>query len=112
TVSACSTSSPSPKVAPDGNESKARPTEIGPPLFTAAPWPKVSDDASVPDPIRVGSCHLTVLDRVDVPRKEEGTVEWVGVVATNSEIKSLPQSELFLHERTNTVYRRLRIGEV
>jgi WD40 repeat protein/biotin carboxyl carrier protein len=111
TVSACSSSS-SPKIAGDKQENKARPADIGSPLFGAAPWPKGTDDPGAAEPIRILSCHLTVLDKVDVPAKEEGTMEWIGVAATPSEIATLPPSELRLHERTNIVYRRLRLGEV
>ena len=111
-VSACSGSSATPKVASDNNEVKARSTEIGGPLFTAAPWPKVSDDPTVADPIRIGSCHLTVLDKVDVPTREEGTIVWIGTKATPSEIDTLARQELYVHERTATIYRRLRIGEI
>lgn len=111
TVAACSSSS-NPKIAGDKQENKARPTEIGSPLFTAASWPKVIDDSAAADPIRIGSCHLTVLDKVDVPAKEEGTLEWIGVVATPAEIQSLPPHEIYHHRRTNVSYRRLRLGEV
>lgn len=108
---ACSSSSQTARVVGDKQESKGKPVDIGEPLFVAAPWPKLGDDSASPDPIRIGSCHLTVLDKVDVPTKEEGTIEWIGVEATPAEIKSLPRTELHVHNRTETVYRRLRIGE-
>lgn len=111
TVAACSSSS-NPKIAGDKQENKARPTEIGNPLFAAASWPKVIDDSAAGDPIRIPSCHLTVLDKVDVPAREEGTIEWIGVKATPAEIQSLPPHEIHLHERTKVTYRRLRLGEV
>jgi WD40 repeat protein/biotin carboxyl carrier protein len=110
-LSACTQSS-GPKVAGEKQESKPKPTEIGPALFAAAPWPKVNDDSSAADPIRIPSCHLTVLDKVDVPSREEGTIEWLGVVASPSEIEMLPDHEKYWHKRTKIMYRRLRLGEV
>ncbi len=112
-MAGCSDTTP-PKVAADGKREKNGPVEIGNPLFAAAPWPKVNDDPTAADPIRIPSCHMTVLDKVDVPSKEEGTVKWIGVVATPSEIDSLPAHERYLQaqEKSVVVYRRLRLGEV
>lgn len=110
-VAACSSSS-SPKVSGDKTDDRSRPAEIGGPLFAAAPWPKVIDDPTGGEPIRIPSCHLTVLDKVDVPSKEEGTIEWLGVPATASEIGNLPPNEKYEHRRTLTTFRRLRLGEV
>ena len=54
---------------------------------------------------------MTVLDKVDIPAHEEGTLEWIGVMATPSEVETLPEHEKFWHKRTDAVYRRLRLGE-
>jgi WD40 repeat protein/biotin carboxyl carrier protein len=111
-VAACSSSS-TPKVGTDpGKRDKSAPVEIGAPLFPEAPWPALAEDAGAAgDPVRVPLCHLTVLDKVDLPSREEGTVEWYGVEIKPGE--KAPPAELHKHGRGPDAkqYRRLRLGE-
>jgi WD40 repeat protein len=115
-IAACSTNPPPPKLGGDKGEKSPSVDEIGRPLFAEAAWPKYeAETPASAEPIRVPLCHLTVLDKVDVPSKEEGTVAWLGVEVPNS--KGTPEKDVYVHRRpedgkqVETSYRRLRLGD-
>ncbi|MCE9533935.1 MAG: hypothetical protein K8T89_22845 [Planctomycetes bacterium] len=108
TVTACSRPEPTARI--EATVNKPTLAEIGNPLFKEAAWPLFSEDAAaLADPIRLPLCHLTVLDRVDVPSKEDGTIAWIGVPLKNGE--RVAAKDLYIHTRTGLNYRRLRPGE-
>ena len=137
---ACTPSSPTPKVAGDSTQRSTQPIDIGHLLFEPTPWPTYESDGSLgADPIRVPLCLLTVLAKVEVPSKEEGTIAWLGVelkpgepvdptdvhehvqyrwtmketmVETMKDGKVVKRPELVpTREAVVTKYRRLRVGE-
>ena len=106
-VTACSNSIDAPKVSEQTRT--PNPVDIGNILFPEKQWPKYPEDAVAADPIRLPLCHLTVLNRVDVPTKEDGTIEWLGVEIKGKQ--NNPPADLFDHVRSGKQYRRLRIGD-
>jgi WD40 repeat protein len=109
-IAACTSSSDQSKPENDPKQSRAN-VDIGNFLFADAPWPNLFDDgAPLADPIRVPGCHLTVLDRVEVPSKEDGAVEWLGVEVTDR--SAVDPKDLYVHKRTKKMYARLRPGDV
>lgn len=106
-IAACSNSSNA-KFGGEESENPTAPVDIGEMLFKPASWPRY-EDIAVSDPIRVSLVHLTVLDKVELPSKEEGTVEWLGVEVPAGEV--VDPKDLHVHKRTQQRYKRLRLGE-
>jgi WD40 repeat protein/biotin carboxyl carrier protein len=116
-VAACSESNPT---ANKGGELPNKVIDIGNLLFAEAAWPSYPVDVTA-EPIRVPLCHLTLMNRVDVPSKEDGTIAWLGVEITDKEIadQKIDMRDIFEggsgevtdpHIHT-TKYRRLRLGD-
>jgi len=109
-VSACSSSTESPRVSDLPGTRSGVAIDIGHPLFKESEWPAPPQDlVAAKEAIRLAFCHLTVLDRVDVPSKEDGTVEWFGAEIVPGEVIDL--KDVYTHPRTRKQYARLRHGE-
>jgi len=118
-VAACSDTA-KPQIKVDPTDKQSSPVDIGGVLFGEAAWPDLSGSAGVgTTPIRIPLCHLTVLNRVDVPSKEDGTIDWLGVEVPAK--GKIPDKDLYLHKREfklgdgkqieEKLYRRLQPGE-
>src|SRR5579862_4909591 len=75
---ACSSSN-TPKLGSENGSNSGAVVDIGNLLFEPAPWPASDDQGTANiDPIRIPLCLMTVLSKVDVPSKEEGTIAFIG----------------------------------
>jgi len=107
-VAACS-SNETPRMGDSDTDRPGANVDIGKPIFEEKPWPVLpSSLTAVNEAIRVPFCHLTVLDRVDVPSKEDGTVEWFGAEIMPEEV--IDPKDVFSHPRTKKQFVRLRTG--
>ena len=98
-----------PRIGGDVRSAPTAPVEMGDMLFVETAWPRYTDEAAVLDPIRIPLCHLTVLDRVDIPSQEEGTLFWLGTELKEGE--AAEGRDVFFHKRTKKQFRRLRPGD-
>src|SRR5207247_5182127 len=88
--------------------------EIGDLLFPPAAVPVrqgAADAGGLPiDPIIVRNCQITVPVTQNVPSKNDGKL-FEYCTEFDSARENVPESEIVIHPRTQTKYRRLKIGE-
>src|SRR5262249_48556949 len=87
------------------------PVDPGDPLFDVAKrGPRDTGGRIQADPVVVQLCHLTIIDKEDVPSQVDGVVAFIGVeVAPAEQVQD--KRDVWEHPRTKKLYRRLKPGE-
>src|SRR5262245_9284136 len=107
-VAACSREG-STRVAPTSKGTEPQQTDPGQPLFKPDPWQKTDKNGAIQaDPIVLPQCHLTLIDKQDVPSQLDGVIAFIGLEVPQGE-KADPR-DLWEHPRTKKLYRKLKPG--
>jgi WD40 repeat protein len=101
---------------PAGENGSGEGADPGAPLFKYAKYPDArTEGPAAGEPITVPAATVTVLYKLDLASRVDGTLLWVGLPidpATAAQMTKTNKADVFRHPRDNKWYRRLLPGDM